>query len=224
MFDVALSEVRSFGEGLLIAEQVPSRLGEDALKNTNVKIVHCLPGEDDRRAVGATMNMSQEQQNYVSLLEPGTAAIFFEGYERPSFATIPNYREKHDLPERVFEDDVKDHMAGFQVKNRDLFLPFEGCQFCKRQCKYRDKVMSVAYKVDSGRRYRQALLKFEEYASQGERELGWSEVVRESLKAVAHIGLGSDRHAAYCYFVHLWELDFVEVMATQFHNVVVLEE
>jgi hypothetical protein len=223
MFSTTLSEVRSFGEGLLIAEQVPNRLGEDALKNTNLKIVHRLPGEDDRRAIGATMNMSQEQQNHVSLLNTGQVAVFFEGYEKPSFATIPNYKEKNNLPERVIEDDVERHMADFQSQNKDLFFPFDGCKFCKKQCQYRERVTSAVYDVESGRRYRQALSNFEKYASQGDSISGWVEVVRECQKSVAPVGFENDRHAAYCYFVHLWELDFAEVMASRFHNAILPE-
>ena len=154
MFSTTLSEVRSFGEGLIIAEQVPTRLGEDALKNTNLKIIHRLPGEDDRSIAGATMNMSAEQQNHVSLLSPGQVAVFFEGYERPSFAIIPNFREANNLPGRVFEDEVEDHMATFLSEHKNLLLPFDGCQFCLRQCKYRDRVTSVVYDVEAGSRYR----------------------------------------------------------------------
>ena len=218
MFSTTLSEVRAFGEGLLIAEQVPSRLGEDALKNTNLKIIHRLPGEDDRRIVGATMNMSKEQQNHVSLLTPGQVAISFEGYERPSFATIPNFREKNKLPGRVFEDEVEEHMATFRSEHKDLLFPFDGCKFCMRQCQYRERVTSVAYDVEAGSRYRKALLKFQEHASDGDLMSGWKEVVAECQQAVASVGLQSNRYAAYCYFVHLWDSNFVEQVADNFYN------
>ncbi|MBN8595957.1 MAG: ATP-binding protein [Anaerolineae bacterium] len=218
MFSTTLSEVRSFGEGLLIAEQVPIRLGEDALKNTNLKIVHRLPGEDDRHAVGATMNMSQEQQNHISLLSTGQAAVFFEGYEKPSFTTIPNYKKSNKLPERIFEDDIETHMTDFRNENRDLFLPFEGCKFCEKQCQYRERITSTVYDVESDKRYRQVLLKFQNHASEGNLSSGWTEVVTECQQAVASVGLQDDRYAAYCYFVHLWELDFGEPMAVNFYN------
>lgn len=52
MFAAMLAEMRAYGEGLIIAEQIPSKLTPDVIKNTAVKIVHRLPAEDDRDSVG----------------------------------------------------------------------------------------------------------------------------------------------------------------------------
>ena len=38
MFSNMISEVRAYGQGILIADQIPCRLNEDAVKNTNLKI------------------------------------------------------------------------------------------------------------------------------------------------------------------------------------------
>ena len=43
MFADLLAEVRAYGEGLVIAEQIPAKLIPDVIKNTAVKIVHRLP-------------------------------------------------------------------------------------------------------------------------------------------------------------------------------------
>ena len=59
VFANILSEIRAYGEGFLIAEQVPVKLVPDALKNTNLKVVHRLVAEDDRKAVGGTMNLGE---------------------------------------------------------------------------------------------------------------------------------------------------------------------
>ena len=60
-FANTLAENRKYGEGVVIAEQVPSKLVEDAVKNTNLKIVHRLTAEEDRRYVGATMGLDDAQ-------------------------------------------------------------------------------------------------------------------------------------------------------------------
>jgi DNA helicase HerA-like ATPase len=57
MFADMLAEIRAYGEGLIIAEQIPSKLIPDVIKNTAVKITHRLPAADDRDTVGATMNL-----------------------------------------------------------------------------------------------------------------------------------------------------------------------
>jgi DNA helicase HerA-like ATPase len=42
MFCNLLAEVRKYGEGLIIADQIPNKLIPDVIKNTNTKIVHRL--------------------------------------------------------------------------------------------------------------------------------------------------------------------------------------
>ena len=90
MFAGLLAEIRAYGEGLIIAEQIPDRLIQDVLKNTAVKITHRLPAADDRDAVGATMNMTQAQNRFLVTLKPGEAAVFADGMDFPLLAQMPD--------------------------------------------------------------------------------------------------------------------------------------
>lgn len=83
LFASLLAEVRAYGEGIIVAEQIPSKLITDVIKNSALKVMHRLPAADDREAVGATMNLSTAQSEYVVTLEPGTAAVFADGMDRP---------------------------------------------------------------------------------------------------------------------------------------------
>ncbi|MEV6446504.1 ATP-binding protein [Amycolatopsis sp. NPDC051716] len=98
MFAALLAEVRAYGEGLVIVEQIPSKLVPDVIKNTAVKVVHRLPAEDDRKSVGATMNLGESQSRYVVSLEKGEGAVFTDGMDRPLLVRVPNGRsaEKGD--------------------------------------------------------------------------------------------------------------------------------
>ena len=90
MFAGLLAEIRAYGEGLIIAEQIPDRLVQDVIKNTAVKITHRLPAADDREAVGATMNMTQAQNRFLVTLNPGEAAVFTDGMDFPLLARMPD--------------------------------------------------------------------------------------------------------------------------------------
>jgi hypothetical protein len=90
MFADLLAEIRAYGEGLIIAEQIPSKLIPDVIKNTAVKIVHRLPAADDRDTVGATMNLSPAQSQYLVTLPPGEAAVHADGMDYPILARIPD--------------------------------------------------------------------------------------------------------------------------------------
>ena len=90
MFAGLLAEIRAYGEGLIVAEQIPDRLIQDVIKNTAVKITHRLPAADDRDAVGATMNMTQAQNRFLVTLKPGEAAVFADGMDFPLLAQMPD--------------------------------------------------------------------------------------------------------------------------------------
>jgi len=88
LFAGLLAEVRAYGEGLVIAEQVPGRLLPDVIKNTAVKIVHRLPAADDRDVVGATVNATRAQSRYLVTLRPGQAAAFADGMDFPVLVQV----------------------------------------------------------------------------------------------------------------------------------------
>lgn len=83
-----LAEVRKYGTGLIIADQIPAKLIPDVIKNTHTKIVHRLFAEDDRRAMGEAMMMDDEQRNFLPNLATGEAIVFCGGWHGPAHAAI----------------------------------------------------------------------------------------------------------------------------------------
>ena len=94
-----LAEVRKYGEGLIIADQIPAKLIADVIKNTHTKIVHRLFAEDDRRAMGEAMMMDDEQRAFLPNLGTGEAVIFCGGWHGPAHAAIRNDRAQTDSHE-----------------------------------------------------------------------------------------------------------------------------
>ncbi len=92
-FTQMLSEVRAYGQGIVIADQVPVRLAPDVLKNTNLKIAHRLVAGDDRTAMAQAMSMSPEQAMQLALLPPGRAAVFSEGDHTPVMVQVPRAKD-----------------------------------------------------------------------------------------------------------------------------------
>jgi uncharacterized protein len=89
LFAGLLAEIRAYGEGVVIAEQIPAKLVPDAVKNTALKVLHRLPAADDRQLVGATMNLDDHQSRQVVSLPPGEAAVFTDGMDRPMRVRVP---------------------------------------------------------------------------------------------------------------------------------------
>ena len=75
MFSNMLSEIRAYGEGMVLVDQVPTRLIPDAIKNTNLKITHRLVAEDDCKAIGESMGLSDEQRKVIAKLMTGQCIV-----------------------------------------------------------------------------------------------------------------------------------------------------
>lgn len=75
LFSSILSEIRSYGEGIGIVDQVPTRLLPDAIKNTNLKICHRLVSPDDCETIGDTLALREEQRPLICALEIGNVVV-----------------------------------------------------------------------------------------------------------------------------------------------------
>ena len=100
-----LSEIRAYGEGILISEQIPSKLTPDAIKNTNLKITHRTISADDRRVIAGATNMNDDQAQFLAVLNQGQAVIFSEGDDHPILVEIA------DLSSRALRSRPSDQMS-----------------------------------------------------------------------------------------------------------------
>jgi DNA helicase HerA-like ATPase len=83
-----LAEVRALGQGIVIADQLPTALAPEVVKNTSLKICHRLVAPDDRAEIGQAMSASDMQMEAVSSMMPGEVLINFEGLLKPFYAKI----------------------------------------------------------------------------------------------------------------------------------------
>ena len=95
LFAALLAEIRAYGEGIIIAEQIPTKIMADVVKNTALKILHRLPAADDRDLVGAAMNLDPTQSRHVVSLRPGHAVTFADGMDRPIHIAVPATTPTH---------------------------------------------------------------------------------------------------------------------------------
>ena len=76
MLSNAIAEMRTYGEGFIIADQAPGLLDMAAIRNTNTKIVMRLPDLSDRELVGRAANLDDDQIIELARLPNGVAAIY----------------------------------------------------------------------------------------------------------------------------------------------------
>ena len=78
-----LAEVRALREGIIIADQLPTAMAPEVIKNTNIKLVHRLTSGDDRELVGSTMSASSLQMENMATYTSGQALFTYEKLLRP---------------------------------------------------------------------------------------------------------------------------------------------
>lgn len=112
-FTNLLSEIRAYGQGVIIADQVPVRLAPDVLKNTNLKIAHRTVAEDDRRALAGTMAMDEAQARALTTLGVGEAAVFSAGDDGPLLVHVQLVKD--ELSQAPTDEDVTQHMGAWHA-------------------------------------------------------------------------------------------------------------
>jgi hypothetical protein len=118
MFANMLAEVRKYGEGLIIADQIPNKLVPDVIKNTNTKIVHRLFAKDDRNTIGDSMGLSDEQKDFLPMLQPGETIIYSGGWHAPVWVKIDKdiNTDNPDIPETEFKRKGCQHLWSQRYK------------------------------------------------------------------------------------------------------------
>ena len=82
-FSNLLAEIRAYGQGIVVVDQVPTKLAPDVVKNTNLKIAHRIVEEADRKVLAGSMSMSASQMAALASLARGEAAVFGDGDDAP---------------------------------------------------------------------------------------------------------------------------------------------
>lgn len=121
MFANLLAEVRKYGECLIIADQIPNKLVSDVIKNTNTKIVHRLFAADDRRAIGDSMGLNDEQKDFLPMLKAGETIIYSGGWHAAVRAQISQYANT-TAPD-ISENLIKQQGIKQLWEQREVLLP-----------------------------------------------------------------------------------------------------
>lgn len=131
-FTNLLAEIRAYGQGVIIADQVPVRLAPEVLKNTNLKVAHRTVAADDRTALAGTMAMEEDQARALTTLKVGEAAVFSAGDDAPLLVHVPLVKD--ELPDaQPSDEDVTRHMAAWQSSELAARLSWPRA-FCPETC------------------------------------------------------------------------------------------
>jgi hypothetical protein len=107
----AIAEMRTYGEGFIIADQSPGLMDMSVIRNTNTKIILRLPDEGDRVLVGKAAGLSDTQIGELSKLKTGVAAITQSGWLEPVLCLVDEYKDDKTISDRFGKDTFEWHDA-----------------------------------------------------------------------------------------------------------------
>ena len=118
-----LSEIRSLGEGMVIVDQVPTKLAPDALKNTDTKIIHRLVSQDDAEYVAQSLVIQKDSEiRFLSQLKRGEVLFYTSGMYGPAHILIHSAKNKMNYVEEELLQQLAEQYNPF-LKNKPLFHP-----------------------------------------------------------------------------------------------------
>ncbi|WP_336116084.1 ATP-binding protein [Streptomyces sp. PTD9-10] len=126
MFTDMMAEMRAYGEGFIVADQVPTKLAPEIVKNSNVKILHRLVAADDRAVVAATVNLTEQQSRHLATLPPGEAVVHDE---RIGSAVLARMRPPEPVAVRV-----QGALGAPAEADRAYLHRHGGCRRCPAPC------------------------------------------------------------------------------------------
>lgn len=94
----SIAEMRTYGEGFIIADQSPGIIDMSAIRNTNTKIILRLPEYSDRESVGKAAGLTTEQIEEISKLETGVGVVYQNNWIEAVLCRI----DKVDTEEKEF--------------------------------------------------------------------------------------------------------------------------
>lgn len=130
-----ISEMRSLGQGVIVVEQIPSKIAPDVIKNSNTKIVHRIVSWDDQMLLAGSLNLQENDSSYMARLKTGHALVGKEGMALPIECSV--YMKDLEIAisnekiKQVMQNDQNDDKLHFdEVYEMTSILGERGREIC----------------------------------------------------------------------------------------------
>lgn len=221
MLSNAIAEMRTYGEGFLIADQAPSSLDRSVIRNTNTKIMLRLPDVFDRQSVGQAAGLSTEQITELSKLPTLIAAIYQNEWLEPVLCHVHAAFQQNQLYSQSFQP-----AAQFSIKAliQFIILPFREKE--NVDIEYIERLQDICFRLNVSTKVKIAFLEYlkAKDKAQIQKLRGW--LVYEILRADTLFDLAKnhmqDIQMWYEKMTKLLEPDLIDLNALEYQKVIAI--
>jgi hypothetical protein len=165
----AIAEMRTYGEGFVIADQSPGLLDMSVIRNTNTKIILRLPDESDRQLVGRAAGLNDDQIQELAKLKVGVAAVSQNNWLEPVLCQVEEFKDGNKTP---YKHESKNYYPAVQKFFSFAMIKSDGNELSKEDVDNLDKwredefvddytdsiIGNIIKKIPLGKKEREALV------------------------------------------------------------------
>lgn len=124
-FTNMLAEMRSYGQGVIVAEQIPNKISPDVIKNSSNKIIHRIVSKDDQEIIANTVGLPSSDAIYLGNCRTGYAICHKEGMIQPVIVKVEQANSKTITDKELFEHKAENKMLDINVSVLRGLMPRE---------------------------------------------------------------------------------------------------
>ncbi|MCD8361675.1 MAG: ATP-binding protein [Lachnospiraceae bacterium] len=152
-----IKEIRSYGTGIIIADQSPTSVGREILANTDVKMIFKLVEQENRDAVRTATNMSDLNYELLGRLGVGEALLHYGKLDSHLQIATYNVHDIAEIRDVLLDDEIRDRIRYWE-DHQELLVAHRECKYnpyCKECCdqKLRTDADFVASRLVNDRLY-----------------------------------------------------------------------
>ena len=139
-----LAEIRSYGVGIVIADQSPRKVTTDVVALTDIKLAFRLVEANDKQILADSSNMSETQKVRLAKLKPGEAFLFFGKLDEPEEIRTEDYRLANSI-NITLTDEVIKSLSTYWNNRKEKLRPYPECGYCRycvSGCDYDKRILA----------------------------------------------------------------------------------
>ena len=127
-----IAEIRSYGLGIIIADQSPSKVSREVIANTDIKVAFRLVQSAEKKLIADSMNMNESAIDRLSRLKSGEAYVFHRLLDEPQRVMTSDIRKEKGIRLSVQNEEVIERNKYWE-SHQALLCPYQECRYCNMQ-------------------------------------------------------------------------------------------
>lgn len=124
-----IAEIRSYGTGIIIADQSPAKVSREVVAQTEIKVAFRLVQSLDKDLIADTTNMDDEQIQQLSRLKTGEAYIYYGKLDSAQLLKTPDIREQAGIRLSVSNEEIC-RCSQYWEQRQLMLRPYRVCSEC----------------------------------------------------------------------------------------------